>query len=38
MIRFHYGKPTGIYYSQHSSGSAYEWEDAALTVENSRVC
>lgn len=37
MIRFHDKKPTGIYYSQHSSGSAYEWNDKALSVENGRV-
>ncbi|KAK7447223.1 hypothetical protein Landi51_07098 [Colletotrichum acutatum] len=37
MIRFHDGKPTGIYYSQHSSGSAYKWDDKALSVENGRV-
>ncbi|KAF4777727.1 hypothetical protein HER10_EVM0006482 [Colletotrichum scovillei] len=36
MIRFHDGKPTGIYYSQHSSGSAYKWDDKALSVENGR--
>lgn len=37
MIRFHHGKPTGIYYSQHSSGSAYSWDDKGLSVENGRV-
>ncbi|KAK1450195.1 hypothetical protein CMEL01_07531 [Colletotrichum melonis] len=36
MIRFHDGKPTGIYYSQHSSGSAYKWDDKDLSVEDGR--
>ncbi|KAK1704431.1 hypothetical protein BDP67DRAFT_212852 [Colletotrichum lupini] len=36
MIRFHDGKPTGIYYSQHSSGSAYKWDDNDLSVEDGR--
>lgn len=29
MIRFKNGKPTGIYFSQHTSGDACDWEDAA---------
>lgn len=37
MIRFRDGKPTGIYFSQHSGGAAYEWDDTALTVEHERV-
>ncbi|KAJ0118655.1 vacuolar protein sorting-associated protein 62 [Diaporthe amygdali] len=36
MIRFRDGKPTGIYFSQHSGGAAYEWDDTALTVEHER--
>lgn len=37
MIRFRDGKPTGIYYSQHADGSAYQWDDADLSMENERV-
>lgn len=37
MVRFRNGKPTGIYFSQHSDGSAYDWSDQALTIENERV-
>lgn len=37
MIRFRDGIPTGIYFSQHSDGAAYEWDDAALTREDDRV-
>lgn len=37
MIRFRDGKPTGIYFSQHSDGAAYEWDDATLTREDERV-
>lgn len=37
MVRFRDGKPTGIYFSQHSDGAAYEWDDAALTIEDERV-
>ncbi|ETS83506.1 hypothetical protein PFICI_05382 [Pestalotiopsis fici W106-1] len=36
MIRFRGGKPTGIYYSEHSDGSAYDWDHAALTIEDER--
>lgn len=36
MIRFRNGKPTGIYFSQHSDGAAYQWNDAALTREDER--
>ncbi|KAI0177536.1 hypothetical protein BJ166DRAFT_25813 [Pestalotiopsis sp. NC0098] len=36
MIRFRGGKPVGIYYSQHQDGSAYDWDDAALSVEDER--
>lgn len=38
MIRFRDGKPIGIYYSQHSDGSAYDWDDTALTMNEERVC
>lgn len=38
MVRFHKGQPTGIYYSQHSDGSVYEWGDTALSKDNDRVC
>lgn len=37
MVRFRDGKPTGIYFSQHSDGSVYDWSDSALTIENERV-
>ncbi|KAJ4416806.1 hypothetical protein N0V82_006535 [Gnomoniopsis sp. IMI 355080] len=36
MVRFRDGKPTGIYFSQHSDGAAYEWGDAALAIEDER--
>lgn len=36
MIQFHDGQPTGIYYSQHEEGSAYNWGDRALSTDNSR--
>jgi hypothetical protein len=38
MVRFRSGMPTGIYYSQHSDGAAYDWDDATLSMENGRVC
>lgn len=37
MVRFRDGKPTGIYFSQHSDGSVYDWIDSTLTIENERV-
>lgn len=37
MIRFRDGKPTGIYFSQHSDGAAYKWDDEGLTIEDERV-
>lgn len=37
MIRFRDGKPTGIYFSQHSDGAAYKWDDAGLAIEDERV-
>lgn len=36
MVRFHDGKPSGIYYSQHRDGAAYDWNDAALTKTDER--
>ncbi|KAH6962432.1 hypothetical protein BKA56DRAFT_560182 [Ilyonectria sp. MPI-CAGE-AT-0026] len=36
MVRFRDGKPTGIYYSQHSSGAAYDWNDTDLSLEDGR--
>ncbi|KAL1847994.1 hypothetical protein Daus18300_013754 [Diaporthe australafricana] len=36
MIRFRDGKPTGIYFSQHSDGAAYDWDDKALAMEAER--
>lgn len=26
MIRFHNGKPTAVFYSQHSDGAAYSYD------------
>ena len=37
MVRFRGGKPEGIYYSQHSGGAAYDWDDDHLTIEDGRV-
>ncbi len=37
MIRFHDGEPTGIYYSQHSDGAAYDWNDEILSMADNRV-
>lgn len=37
MVRFRDGKPTGIYFSQHSDGAAYQWNDATLSKEDDRV-
>ncbi|KAI1759468.1 hypothetical protein GGR53DRAFT_513523 [Hypoxylon sp. FL1150] len=36
MVRFRNGQPTGIYYSQHSDGSAYDWDDTALSKDDDR--
>jgi hypothetical protein len=36
MVRFHDGKPTGIWYSQHSFGTAYSWDDAAISKQEGR--
>ncbi|KAG5956881.1 hypothetical protein E4U57_002252 [Claviceps arundinis] len=36
MVRFHQGKPTGIYYSQHEDGAAYSWADAKLSLQDER--
>lgn len=38
MVRFRNGTPIGIYYSQHSDGSAYDWDDEALSMKDERVC
>jgi hypothetical protein len=37
MIRFKDGKPTGIYYSQHSDGRAYDWSNKEVSKEDERV-
>lgn len=37
MVRFQDGKPTGVYYSQHSYGAAYNWDEAALQTRDNRV-
>ncbi|CAF3491548.1 unnamed protein product [Fusarium graminearum] len=36
FVRFRDGKPTGIYYSQHSSGAAYNWNEEGLSLRNDR--
>ncbi|KAK1255589.1 hypothetical protein MKX07_007848 [Trichoderma sp. CBMAI-0711] len=36
MIRFRDGKPIGIWYSQHVSGAAYEWDHETLSIEDDR--
>ncbi|KAH8653631.1 hypothetical protein BX600DRAFT_515886 [Xylariales sp. PMI_506] len=36
MVRFRDGKPTGIYYSQHSGGAAYDWDDSTLSMQDER--
>ncbi|UKZ74667.1 hypothetical protein TrVFT333_002337 [Trichoderma virens FT-333] len=36
MVRFRDGKPTGIFYSQHTSGAAYDWNDKALSMKSGR--
>lgn len=38
MIRFRDSKPTGIYYSQHAGGAAYDWSDMKLSMKSGRVC
>jgi hypothetical protein len=38
MIRFRDSKPTGIYYSQHAGGAAYDWNDMKLSMKSGRVC
>lgn len=37
MIRFRDSKPTGIYYSQHAGGAAYDWNDMTLSMKSGRV-
>ncbi|PSR80840.1 hypothetical protein BD289DRAFT_484731 [Coniella lustricola] len=36
MVRFRNGTPVGIYYSQHSDGSAYDWDDETLSLTGER--
>jgi hypothetical protein len=36
MIRFRDGNPIGIYYSQHTDGRAYDWDDETLSKDNGR--
>ncbi|PTB70116.1 hypothetical protein BBK36DRAFT_1173339 [Trichoderma citrinoviride] len=36
MVRFRDGKPIGIWYSQHVSGAAYDWNHKALSKEDER--
>ncbi|KAG6128013.1 hypothetical protein E4U28_008431, partial [Claviceps purpurea] len=36
MVRFHHGKPTGIYYSQHEDGAAYSWTNSKLSLQDER--
>ncbi|KAG5982253.1 hypothetical protein E4U55_002144 [Claviceps digitariae] len=36
MVRFHRGRPVGIYYSQHEDGAAYAWSDAELSLKDER--
>ncbi|KAG6271204.1 hypothetical protein E4U48_003563 [Claviceps purpurea] len=36
MVRFHQGKPTGIYYSQHEDGAAYSWTSSKLSLQDER--
>ncbi|KAE9973182.1 hypothetical protein EG328_004524 [Venturia inaequalis] len=36
MIRFRDGVPTGIYYSQHRDGQAFDWDDEGIQKENNR--
>ena len=38
MVRFRDEQATGIYYSQHSSGTAYDWNEEGLSLRNERVC
>ncbi|OIW23741.1 hypothetical protein CONLIGDRAFT_623853 [Coniochaeta ligniaria NRRL 30616] len=36
MIRFHHGKPVGIFYSQHRDGAEYNWNDTSLSMNGQR--
>ncbi|KAH7130944.1 vacuolar protein sorting-associated protein 62 [Dactylonectria macrodidyma] len=36
MIRFRDGKPTGIFYSQHVDGMAYDWDDETISKTDGR--
>jgi hypothetical protein len=37
MIRFQDGEPQGIFYSQHRDGTAYQWDDEAVSKQDGRV-
>jgi hypothetical protein len=37
MIRFRDGKPVGIYYSQHTTGQAFDWSSNDFSKEDGRV-
>ncbi|CAI0649747.1 unnamed protein product [Colletotrichum noveboracense] len=37
MVRFRDGKPTGIYFSQHVDGAAYDWDDSTISKIDERV-
>ncbi|KAM3519925.1 hypothetical protein MY4038_009625 [Beauveria bassiana] len=36
MVRFRGGRPTRIYYSQHSDGAAYDWHDERVMLKDGR--
>ncbi|KIK51158.1 hypothetical protein GYMLUDRAFT_125946, partial [Collybiopsis luxurians FD-317 M1] len=36
MIQFVDGKPTGIYYSQHSDGQGFGWDDPEVSKQDGR--
>ncbi|KAH9231839.1 hypothetical protein K456DRAFT_1895974 [Colletotrichum gloeosporioides 23] len=36
MVRFRDGKPTGIYFSQHVDGAAYDWDDSTISKIDER--
>ncbi|KAL6857284.1 hypothetical protein J3F83DRAFT_364731 [Trichoderma novae-zelandiae] len=36
MIRFRDGEPIGIWYSQHVSGAAYDWDHKGLSMKDER--
>lgn len=37
MDRFRERRPTGLYFSQHSDGSTYDWDDPTISKDNGRV-